>query len=155
MNNWSMYAKTSNCSLFLPDVYSLRLRVYRRLLWRPTTPAISNKHHEVPGCLPQWVLSLRVHTPNLTPAFLSVYLCVYNLFIPSMSLVRVPDPSLGHHSTETYEKTPRKKTMIEKLQAHQGWDVQRKQRKCCLLKPSPQAWSKLRPSDLFTAASCE
>lgn len=53
-----------------------------------------SKHSKVPGCWLKYVLSVRAHTPNLTPAFLCVYLHLYNFFIPSVPLVRVPEQAL-------------------------------------------------------------
>lgn len=78
--------KTSNCDFHFWNVYSLRLPVYRFLLYRlpnSAVHAVHNEHAEVHGCCSSWCHSIRVHTTHKAPTFwFLLFLFPYSWSLP-------------------------------------------------------------------------
>lgn len=93
ISSWLVFAKPSNCSFLLPDVYNLRPLAYRDLLlgWANCSPcAVGNKHTEVPGCWVVGALHQNAHNPpNPSFFFCLTCLCVCFFLIPSLPFSQV------------------------------------------------------------------
>lgn len=90
IKDWSVCAKTSNCSFLLPDASSPRLLSYRHLL----AMLPNSSPYVIINILRSWVAEklMRLHQSTQSPPEHRFSLCICPFFIPLPPLVVFPGP---------------------------------------------------------------